>query len=133
VQVGIGNVAETVMDISGRYQEAQYALDLGEKLYGKESITAFAELGLFRLLCQFPDPAVLTSFIPPSLSRLVESKNAIKNDLLHTLEVFLEHNQNAAKAAHHLFVHYKTVMYRLERIRERTGMDFEDSEEMLGV
>ncbi|RFB32465.1 PucR family transcriptional regulator [Brevibacillus sp. VP] len=133
VQVGIGNVAETVMDISGRYQEAQDALDLGEKLYGKESITAFAELGLFRLLCQFPDPAVLTSFIPPSLSRLVESKNAIKNDLLHTLEVFLEHNQNAAKAAHDLFVHYKTVMYRLERIREITGMDFEDSEEMLGV
>ena len=133
VQVGIGNVAETVMDISRSYQEAQDALDLGEKLYGKESITAFAELGLFRLLCQFPDPAVLTSFIPPSLNRLVESKSAIKNDLLHTLEVFLEHNQNAAKAAHDLFVHYKTVMYRLERIREITSMDFEDSEEMLGV
>ncbi|MGG0796411.1 PucR family transcriptional regulator ligand-binding domain-containing protein [Brevibacillus laterosporus] len=133
VQVGIGNVAETVMDISRSYQEAQDALDLGEKLYGKESITAFTELGLFRLLCQFPDPAVLTSFIPPSLSRLVESKSAIKNDLLHTLEVFLEHNQNAAKAAHDLFVHYKTVMYRLERIREITSMDFEDSEEMLGV
>lgn len=133
VQVGIGNVAETVMDISRSYQEAQDALDLGEKLYGKESITAFAELGLFRLLCQFPDTAVLTSFIPPSLNRLVESKSAIKNDLLHTLEVFLEHNQNAAKAAHDLFVHYKTVMYRLERIREITSMDFEDSEEMLGV
>ncbi|AYK09218.1 PucR family transcriptional regulator [Brevibacillus laterosporus] len=133
VQVGIGNLAETVMDISRSYQEAQDALDLGEKLYGKESITAFAELGLFRLLCQFPDPAVLTSFIPSSLNRLVESKSAIKNDLLHTLEVFLEHNQNAAKAAHDLFVHYKTVMYRLERIREITSMDFEDSEEMLGV
>ncbi|QOT01240.1 PucR family transcriptional regulator ligand-binding domain-containing protein [Brevibacterium sp. JNUCC-42] len=133
VQVGIGNVAETVMDISGRYQEAQDALDLGGTLYGSESVTAFAELGLFRLLCQFPDPAALTSFIPPSLSRLIESKNAIKNDLLHTLEVFLEHNQNAAKAAQDLFVHYKTVMYRLERIKEITGMDFEDSEEMLGV
>nr|WP_236870934.1 PucR family transcriptional regulator ligand-binding domain-containing protein [Brevibacillus laterosporus] len=133
VQVGIGNVAETVMDISGRYQEAQDALDLGGTLYGSESVTAFAELGLFRLLCQFPDPAALTSFIPPSLSRLLESKNAIKNDLLHTLEVFLEHNQNAAKAAQDLFVHYKTVMYRLERIKEITGMDFEDSEEMLGV
>lgn len=133
VQVGIGNVAETVMDISRKYQEAQDALDLGGTLYGSESVTAFAELGLFRLLCQFPDPAALTSFIPPSLSRLVESKNAIKNDLLHTLEVFLEHNQNAAKAAQDLFVHYKTVMYRLERIKEITGMDFEDSEEMLGV
>ncbi|RAP30938.1 hypothetical protein C2W64_00110 [Brevibacillus laterosporus] len=133
VQVGIGNVAETVMDISGRYKEAQDALDLGGTLYGSESVTAFAELGLFRLLCQFPDPAALTSFIPPSLSRLLESKNAIKNDLLHTLEVFLEHNQNAAKAAQDLFVHYKTVMYRLERIKEITGMDFEDSEEMLGV
>ncbi|WP_235857604.1 PucR family transcriptional regulator [Paenibacillus albiflavus] len=133
VQVGIGNVAETVTDIARSYQEAEDALDLGGTLYGNESVTAYAELGLFRLLCQFPDPDALTSFIPASLSRLVESKNAIKNDLLHTLEVFLQHNQNAAKAAHDLFVHYKTVMYRLERIKEITGMDFEDSEEMLGV
>ncbi|SMF83698.1 purine catabolism regulatory protein [Paenibacillus uliginis N3/975] len=131
VQVGIGNVAATVMDIARSHQEAQEALNLGGTLYGSESITAFAELGLFRLLCQYPDPAVLTSFIPASLNRLVQSKSAIKKDLLHTLEVFLQHNQNAAKAAQDLFVHYKTVMYRLERIKEISDMDFDNSEEML--
>lgn len=131
VQVGIGSVAETAMDISGSYQEAQEALELGAMLFGDEAVTAFSELGLFRLLCQFPDPSLLTSFIPAPLGKLMESKNAIKNDLLHTLEVFLQHNQNAAKAAQDLFVHYKTVMYRLERIKEITDMDFEDPEEML--
>lgn len=131
VQVGMGSVAETAMDISGSYQEAQEALELGAMLFGDEAVTAFSELGLFRLLCQFPDPSLLTSFIPAPLSKLIESKNAIKNDLIHTLEVFLQHNQNAAKAAQDLFVHYKTVMYRLERIKEITDMDFEDPEEML--
>lgn len=133
MQVGIGNVAEAVTDIARSYQEAQDALDLGRTLYGNESVTAYTELGLFRLLCQFPNPAELTSFIPASLSKLVESKNAIKSDLMHTLDVFLQHNQNAAKAAQHLFVHYKTVMYRLDRIKDITGMNFDDSEEMLAV
>ncbi|WMT41370.1 PucR family transcriptional regulator ligand-binding domain-containing protein [Paenibacillus sp. D2_2] len=131
VQVGIGSVAEKAMNVSGSYQEAQEALELGAMLFGDEAITAFSELGLFRLLCQFPDPKLLTSFIPAPLCKLVESKNAIKNDLIHTLDVFLQHNQNAAKAAQDLFVHYKTVMYRLERIKEITDMDFEDPEEML--
>ncbi|GGF98101.1 PucR family transcriptional regulator [Paenibacillus aceti] len=133
VQIGIGGIAETAMEVSKSYQEAQDALELGGVLHGSESITAFSELGLFRLLCQFPEQEALTSFIPAPLCRLVESKNAIKNDLLHTLDIFLQHNQNAAKAAQDLFVHYKTVMYRLERIKEITDMDFEDSEEMLEV
>lgn len=133
VQIGIGGIAETAMEVSKSYQEAQDALELGSVLHGSESITAFSELGLFRLLCQFPEQEALTAFIPAPLRRLVESKNAIKNDLLHTLDIFLQHNQNAAKAAQDLFVHYKTVMYRLERIKEITDMDFEDSEEMLEV
>ncbi|MFM1654627.1 PucR family transcriptional regulator [Brevibacillus sp. B_LB10_24] len=133
VQVGIGNIAESALEIADSYVQAQHALELGGTLHGCESVTAYSELGLYRILCQFPDPAALAAFIPPSLNKLAESKNAMKHELLRTLEVFLQHNQNATKASLELFVHYKTVMYRLERIKEMTGMDFDDPEEMFAV
>ncbi|WP_150284312.1 PucR family transcriptional regulator ligand-binding domain-containing protein [Rummeliibacillus sp. TYF-LIM-RU47] len=133
VQVGIGNVAESIIEISKSYKEAQDALDVGEKLNGQKSITAFAELGIFRLLSQFDDPQVLTQFIPQSLQRLLEYPQSNRTDLLITLQTFLECQQNASKTAKVLFIHYKSVMYRLDRIKEITGINFDDSEETLSV
>ncbi|MEH7125198.1 PucR family transcriptional regulator ligand-binding domain-containing protein [Bacillus sp. JJ1532] len=133
LQVGIGNVAKGVIDIPESYKEARDALELGERIDGKESITAFSELGIFRLLCHFKDPLELSQFIPQSLKVLLNYHQENQADLLKTLQVFLECQQNAAKAAKVLYIHYKTVVYRLDRIKEITGMDFKDAEEMLSV
>lgn len=133
VQIGIGSAVNDMNEIPKSYREAQDALDLGETLNGLESITAFSELGIFRLLRYVKDSSALIQFIPHSLKELLEYQQANQADLLETLKTFLECNQNAAQTAKLLFVHYKTVVYRLERIKEITGMDFDDSEEMLSV
>lgn len=129
--VGIGNVGKSVDDISKSYREAEEALELGKITDGEDVITAFSELGILRLLCQFSDLSSLSNFIPTSLTRLIEYDKSNKNDLVNTLETFLKCNGNATKTAQALFVHYKTVMYRLDRIKEITKLDFEDHESML--
>ncbi|MFC5603814.1 PucR family transcriptional regulator [Sporosarcina koreensis] len=133
VQVGIGSAVSDITEIPKSYREAHDALDLGETLNGPASITAFSELGIFRLLRHVKDSSALLQFIPRSLKELLDYQQANQSDLLETLQTFLECNQNATQTAKNLFVHYKTVMYRLERIKEITGMDFDDSEEMLSV
>ncbi|MCM3639143.1 PucR family transcriptional regulator ligand-binding domain-containing protein [Sporosarcina luteola] len=133
VQVGIGSAVGDIAEIPQSYREAHDALDLGETLNGLASITAFSELGIFRLLRHIKDSSALLQFIPKSLKELLDYQQANQSDLLETLQTFLECNQNAAQTAKLLFVHYKTVVYRLERVREITGMDFDDSEEMLSV
>ncbi|WP_053368809.1 PucR family transcriptional regulator [Bacillus sp. FJAT-27245] len=133
VQVGIGNTVNNIGDMPKSYKEAQDALDLGEMINGVESITSFSELGIFRLLRHIDNVDVLNQFVPSSLKELLLYQQTNQADLLKTLQTFLECNQNAAQTAKILFIHYKTVMYRLERIKEITGMDFEDSEEMLSV
>ncbi|WP_252504207.1 PucR family transcriptional regulator [Sporosarcina sp. Marseille-Q4943] len=133
VQVGIGGVVNDISEIPTSYREAQDALDLGATLNGLDSITAFSELGIFRLLRHIKDSTALVQFIPQSLNELLDYQQANQADLLKTLQTFLDCNQNIAQAAKLLFVHYKTVVYRLDRIKEITGMDFNDSEEMLSV
>ena len=133
VQVGVGNIAHHIQEISKSYKEAQEAIELGKTIFGEEAVTVFSELGIFRLLCNFNDINSLKTYIPPSLNKLLEYPHANQPDLIKTLKTFLECNQNAAKTSQILFLHYKTVAYRLERIKEITGMNFEDAEEMLSV
>lgn len=133
VQVGIGNIADNILEIARSYKEAQEALELGKTVFGEETVTMFSELGIFRLLCNFGDLSSLRSYIPVSLKRLINYPHSNQADLIKTLRVFLECNQNATKTSQILFLHYKTVVYRLERIKEITQMKFEDHEEMLSV
>ena len=133
IQVGIGTISEEINQISDSYKKAFDALEFGEILNGKDSITSYSELGVFRMLGQFTNSEDLKSFIPPSLQKLLNYQQANKADLLTTLKVFLQCNQNATKASQQLFIHHKTAIYRIERIKEITGMDFEDAEEMLLV
>ena len=133
IQVGIGTLSEDVKTISDSYIKARDALEYGEVLNGKESITSYSELGVFRMLGQFTDTEDLKSFIPPSLQMLLDYQQANKSDLITTLKVFLQCNQNATKASQQLFIHHKTAVYRIERIKEITGMNFDDAEEMLLV
>lgn len=133
VQAGIGNIANDIFEISKSYKKAHDALELGEVLNGKEAITAFSELGIFRLLCKFKDVSTLKAFIPPSLQMLLDYQQANKADLLETLKIFIDCNQNATKTSQVLYIHHKTAVYRLERIKEISGMNFEDPEEMLSV
>ncbi|MEI4768270.1 PucR family transcriptional regulator ligand-binding domain-containing protein [Psychrobacillus sp. FJAT-51614] len=133
IQVGIGTLSEHINNISESYMKAQDALEFGEVLNGKESITSYSELGVFRMLGQFTNSEELKTFIPPSLQTLLNYQQANKTDLLTTLKVFLQCNQNATKASQLLFIHHKTAVYRIERIKEITGMNFDDAEEMLLV
>ena len=44
-------------------------------------------------------------------------------DERHTAEVFLKCNLNINAASKELFMHRNTLIYRLDKIRERTGLD----------
>ena len=54
-------------------------------------------------------------------------------DYIKTLEVYFEHNGNQSQAAEALFIHWNTLIYRMERISEITGLDLDHTETRLAV
>lgn len=133
VQVGIGNISKTILGLSQSYNEAQDTLNIGQSAHQEDFIISFNDLGIYRMLYKFEDINQLKDFIPASLQKLLDYQKSNKDALIETLNVFLQCQQNIAKSAQILYVHYKTVTYRLERIKEITGMNLEDPEEMLSV
>lgn len=134
VYAGIGSIADTVHDLPKSHKEAQEVLDVNEMSYQHDPVLSFEELGIYRLLYQFRnDNNRLKEFIPQSLQRLIDYNKSNREQLIETLEMFLMCQQNVSRSADRLYVHYKTVSYRLDKIKEITQMDYEDANEMLSV
>ncbi|SDX23859.1 PucR family transcriptional regulator [Tepidimicrobium xylanilyticum] len=133
ITVGIGGLAEDPMEIQRSYGEALDAIEYGRKIQGEGSVIAYDELGIYKLLCSFDNKDKLKEFVHPNLLRLYEYDKDKNNELISTLEVYLKCNLNAVKTAEELFVHYKTVLYRLNRIKEITNLDLEDRNKMLEI
>ena len=138
VWAGVGKAVESLIHIQDSFKEANDALlfisILGENV-GEEKarLMIFSDMGIFKLLCQLNDPKLMYEYIPESLQKLYNYKKPQREDLLDTLRTYLDRNQNLAKTAQDLFIHYKTAAYRIERISEITGIDFDNPNEVLAI
>jgi DNA-binding PucR family transcriptional regulator len=88
-------------------------------------ILAFEETGAYRLLlpAMSEDPAELQRFYAETVEPLVVYDEQYATDLVQTVEAFLEADGNVAGTAAKLFTHRHTIRYRLERVRELSGLD----------
>jgi sugar diacid utilization regulator len=88
-------------------------------------LLAFEETGAYRLLlpAMSEDPAELQRFYAETVEPLVVYDEQYATDLVQTVEAFLDADGNVAGTAARLFTHRHTIRYRLERVRELSGLD----------
>jgi DNA-binding PucR family transcriptional regulator len=91
---------------------------------------AFEQTGAYRLLlsAMSENPSELQRFYAETVEPLVAYDEQYETDLLLTLETFLEADGNVAGTAQRLFTHRHTIYYRLERVRELSGLDVSSSD-----
>ena len=133
ITIGIGGIASQLREIRRSYQEATDAVSFGQMVYGDECVVKYDELGVYKLLCKYQDIDTLREFVHPALLKLYQYNADKNNELIETLEIYLAYNGNAKITAEKLFIHYKTVLYRINRIKEIMEIDFEDKERKLEI
>ena len=86
---------------------------------------SFEETGAYRLLlpAMSEDPSELQGFFQDTVAPLVAYDDQYETELVRTLETFLDADGNVAGTAERLFTHRHTIRYRLERVKELTGLD----------
>jgi sugar diacid utilization regulator len=89
------------------------------------AVLAFEDTGAYRLLlpAMSEDAAELQRFFAETIAPLTAYDEQYETDLVQTLETFLDADGNVAGTAQRLFTHRHTVRYRLERVRDLTGLD----------
>ena len=118
--------AELVLDVITRQPEIAEALEEG-----------IAASGVYRLLFRalISDADEVRSFYRDTVEPLVRYDDQYRSDLLGTLEEYLASDCNMNATARAIFAHRHTIAYRLERVKELTGLDPQISEdrERLGL
>jgi hypothetical protein len=127
--LGRSRIAEDPGELSRAAGEALLAANVAEG-GSQEGVLAFEQTGAYRLLlsAMSENPSELQRFYAETVEPLVAYDEQYETDLLQTLETFLEADGNVAGTAQRLFTHRHTVYYRLERVRELTGLDVSSSD-----
>ena len=112
-KIAIGNVAETIKDVSRSYKEAQIALEVSKIFYEDASVIAYNQLGIGRLIYQLPLP-LCKMFIREVFGDY--SPDSIDEETLATIDKFFENNLNVSETSRQLFIHRNTLVYRLDKI-----------------
>ena len=120
VRVGVGPVVEGASQASASARRAREALDVTEKVPGFGTVTAWEELGVYRLLVQLPLEELPEDAIPDGLRTLMEQD--AEGTLVETLETWLDEGCDSRQTVARLQVHRTSLYYRLGRIEEITGM-----------
>jgi DNA-binding PucR family transcriptional regulator len=77
---------------------------------------------MLRKLARSPDLAPFAALVEP----LVLHDRKRRGDLVRTLRVYFASGANASEAADRLYLHRNSMLYRLARIAELTGLDSKD-------
>ena len=133
VASGISRPATGLAALREAYREAKNALSIAFELGEREQTTFFGELKLFQFLLALKEHNLdtLRRFHDETLGALFEHDERKQGELIRTLNGFFEANGNLAKASDELKVHRNTLVYRLERIKDLTGLDLNDAENRL--
>ncbi len=128
VSVGSGRVQSGLAGIQQSHQEAKQALTMGRRLSGVGGITRFEDLGVYRLIFASEHLTELHAFHDEALKSLIEYDKGHGGELVRTLKAFFDAKCGPKEAAGLLDVHRNTVLYRLERIKEITGLDLDSAD-----
>jgi purine catabolism regulator len=106
------------------FHEARCALDAQAFANGDApEVASYRDLGAFQLLLSLQDDEALRLYCDSLLGPLELPDGGYGDELIRSLEAFIEHNGQWERAARELFCHRHTLRYRVHRIEELTGRD----------
>ena len=137
-QIGIGKSVEGYQRLKESYYEASQAIkyiEIIRQVTGdkNKSVVHYSNLGFFQIFGEIDDVTELERYIPETLKKLYLYDDEHKGELITTLQMYLRNNQSIKKTAGAMFVHYRTISYRLEKIKQISGINFDDANEVLAV
>ena len=137
-QIGIGKSVEGYQRLKESYHEASRAIkyiDIIRLVTGdkNKSVVHYSNLGFFQIFGKVDDMTELERCIPETLKKLYLYDDEHKGELITTLQMYLKNNQSIKKTADEMFVHYRTISYRLEKIKQISGINFDNANEVLAV
>ncbi|WP_246615168.1 PucR family transcriptional regulator [Clostridium thailandense] len=133
VSIGIGEKACTLSEFRSAALEAKNAVEISKRLYGKNSMGDCRKLGVYKLFLGIENVDIMLKIYNEKLGKLKSNEKSSSNELLNSLEIYIDENRNIGNAAERLFIHRNTMKYRINKIEEILECDLKDDKTMFNI
>lgn len=114
------------------FHEARCALEaVRMRTADGPDVATYEDLGAFHLLLTLQDDDALSSYCRTVLGAIESGEGDYGDELVRSLDVFIEHNGHWEKAAAELYCHRHTLRYRMRRVEELTGRDLSSARDRI--
>ena len=114
------------------FHEARCALEAVRLQNGNGSdVASYRDLGAFQLLLSIQDDDALLSYCRGVLGPVEQADGDYGEELLRSLDTFIEQNGHWERAASALYCHRHTLRYRVRRVEQLTGRDFSNARDRI--
>ena len=135
IYIGISEMVNQELDFPKAFDQAEDALALGKQLFSKHGkyVYSYPDMGIYRTFSMLQKEGSLDYYINPKLKKIWNTDEANKDQLIQTLQVFLDEKQRYKNTAAKLHIHWKTVKNRITKITKMTGIQLNRPEEALDI
>ena len=114
------------------FHEARCALEASKLANGRApDVATYRDLGAFQLLLSLQDDDALLTYCRGVLGPIEEAEGDYGDELVRSLDEFIEHNGHWERASAALFCHRHTLRYRMRRVEELTGRDLQSARDRI--
>lgn len=121
----------TIDDVIEAYRDARILLELRSRSTGVERMFEITRIGALGLVLQASRTEDVVDFARGALGAVAAHDRDHASGLVATLRVYLATGGNVRATAQQLGVHRHTVQYRLQRVRDLTGLNLNDGRDRL--
>lgn len=118
VGIGISNIVENSSRFAEAYLEADESVKMGEVIYKENFTSHYDDLKAFKIIKEIKDLDVLKAYMNKVIGKVIEYDRKCDLKLLETLAELIQCNFNLQKASGKMFIHYNTMRYRVDKLRQ---------------
>ena len=130
-RMGISNFSDDFYNIRTLFRQAEMALNIGLTEKPMEWIHWFSQYTMQYIYNRLASDTEVSQLLSPLYYQLQRYDKENASSYLQTLQVYLECHMNTVRAAKELYIQRSTMIYRLKRIREITGCDLKNRDDLL--
>lgn len=130
--IGIGRSYEGHWELWKSLDQAKLIVENLNK-NSTNNIMHYDDLGLYKILSFDGLQGELIEFCNDTIKPLIEYDKINNSELIKTLKIYFECDGNMKKISEKMYMHYNTIIYRLQKIKDITGMNLENGDSRLNL
>lgn len=127
-QVSVGSYFQKRDECHQSFEDALFAYAVGKQFSESTQIQVYSALGISRLIYELPQK-VCDAY----LKEIFQDRPfpIISEETLLIAESFFHQNLNVSETSRQLFMHRNTLLHKLDRIQETTGLDIRNFQDAI--